>query len=116
MGAPRKQNESKCRARWKRSVPKEQEQKRRSIASNRAPQMRLPMRSDEVHEHYPMTGEGNQTAGNNGQDPKTEFPDKIFADRQMTANLEKLSERPAAETEPIAGFPFTLELVGLLNG
>ena len=46
-------------------------------------------------------------------DFKIEFPGKIFADRQMTANLEKLSERPAAETESIAGFPFTLELVGL---
>ncbi len=75
--------------------------------------MRLPMRSDEVNEHGSMTSEVNQTEGNNDQDLKIEFPNKHFADRQMAANLEKLSERSAAEAEPIAGFPFTLKLVGL---
>lgn len=78
--------------------------------------MRLTMRSDEPYELGSMTSGGNQTAGNNDRDLKIEFPNKHFTDRQMTANLEKLSERPAAETEPIAGLPFTLELVSLLNG
>jgi hypothetical protein len=79
LGVPRKQNESKCRARWKHSVPKEQGKKRRGIAFNRAPQMRrLLMRSDEVHGYGSMMSEGNQTEGNNDRDLKTEIPEQAF--------------------------------------
>ena len=78
--------------------------------------MKLPMRSDETHRHRMMASDDNQTAGNKIRDLKIEISEQAsLLIRKRTSYLEKLGESPATKAEPMAGFPFTLELVCLLN-